>query len=169
MSFFDIGLYASLSVCLGGIIWRAAGWLRAKPGSITSQKVQKTTNHRGGLTSAFIDVLLLRRTLARSFYRWLAHTLILSGFTYLLLFHAMATLISVHLADEYWPTRDPWQLFAQSGRSAGIARADHGAFAPPAKHQVKTLEPQAGLAFAGAGWLNYGLGIYAGGAKDHLY
>ena len=57
-----------------------------------------------------LDVLLLRRTARMSPYRWLAHGLILAGFSYLLLFHALSGLVSANLVDEYWPTLEPWQF-----------------------------------------------------------
>ena len=111
MSFFDVMLYASLAVCLVGLVWRAAGWFKAKPRHTARPEGRRRPAPPWGLAKTFIlDVLLLRRTARKSLYRWLVHGLILAGFAYLLLFHALSGLISANLVEEYWPTLEPWQF-----------------------------------------------------------
>jgi heterodisulfide reductase subunit C/nitrate reductase gamma subunit len=55
-----------------------------------------------------LDVLFQRRILKESFLRWLMHMLIYGGFMLLLLMHALDTVITESLFEEYYSTKNPF-------------------------------------------------------------
>lgn len=120
---FQTALYASLALCALGLLWRVSAWFRVRIGpdvrAVTlSQRVAVV--FRGAASALFsrrlcnvgvaffLDVLLLRRLFAHEKLRWLAHLLILVGFTLLLLMHALAAVVTVKLFQGYQPTLDPY-------------------------------------------------------------
>ena len=110
MTFLETGLILSLAVCLAGLAWRVRGWFRSWPDRTAPGRSQASpTSATGALKALLLDVVLLGRTARQSPYRWVAHGLILLGFTYLLLFHALAGIVSENLFHNYLPTLDPWR------------------------------------------------------------
>lgn len=107
MTFWEIGLYVSSAICLVGLAWRLGKRGRSRP--ITAAPATATRDRTGLIQTLIKDVLLLGRTWGRSRYRWLAHGLILLGFGYLLLFHALAAYIPAKLFTGYAATLNPWQ------------------------------------------------------------
>jgi heterodisulfide reductase subunit C len=123
--FYDIALYASLSVFLLGIIYRVSTWFTRKIG-ISADNI--TTSARvyavikGVLGSFFspkivtlvkaliLDVMIQRRTMNVDFLRWLMHMLIFYGFMILLLMHALDTYFSEPLFSEYYSTLNPFMF-----------------------------------------------------------
>lgn len=116
-------LYASLALCALGLAWRASAWLRLRIGpdarGVTGSQ-RAAAALRGAASALFsrrilrllaallLDVLLLRRLLARQKLRWTGHLLVVVGFTLLLLMHALAPLVSAKLFPGYQPTLDPY-------------------------------------------------------------
>ena len=122
---FQTLLYASLALCALGLLWRVSAWFRLRIGPdaravAPSRRVLALC--RGAAAALFsrrvlrlpgalvLDVLLLRRLFASGKLRWLAHLLIVAGFTLLLLMHALAPLVSARLFPGYQPTLAPYLL-----------------------------------------------------------
>ena len=120
---FQMALYAALVLCAAGLAWRASAWFRIRIGpdvrdvtplgrvasalrgtasTLVSRRVPDV------LGAFFLDVLLLRRLFATAKLRWLAHFLIVVGFTLLLLMHALAPLVTAQLFPGYQPTLGPY-------------------------------------------------------------
>jgi len=127
MSTFSILLALACAICIAGLIRRYArhrARLFAPPGKPRAESAQTAHRPPSGIAgrmgraarsaarsfaAAVTDVLFLWRTARTGPYRWLAHTLILSGFTGLLLFHALDDIISYPYIAGYESTLDPWQ------------------------------------------------------------
>ncbi len=120
---FQTALYASLALCVLGLVWRFSVWFRVRigPDARDVTPAQRLAAVFRGATSAlfsrrmfhvlaafFLDVLLLRRLFAQARLRWLGHLLILVGFTLLLLMHALAPLVTAKLFQGYQSTLDPY-------------------------------------------------------------
>lgn len=120
---FHTALYASLALCVLGLIWRMSAWFRVRVGpdarALTpAQRIAAALRAAAAalfgrqlfriLVALFLDVLLLRRLYANAKLRWLGHQLILVGFTLLLLMHALAALVSEKLFPGYQPTLEPY-------------------------------------------------------------
>jgi len=120
---FQTALYASLALCALGLVWRASAWFRVRIGTdaraVTPSR-RIVALFRGSasalfsrrlfavLGAFFLDVLLLRRLYTNEKLRWLAHLLIVVGFTLLVLMHALAPIVSAKLFPGYQPTLDPY-------------------------------------------------------------
>jgi heterodisulfide reductase subunit C/nitrate reductase gamma subunit len=122
---FDVLLYASLTICILGLIYKLSNWFTRKLGYqayrfTTAQRV--TAAAKGILTVIFspkiltlikvfiLDVLLQLRILKEDFLRWLMHMLIFWGFILLVLFHAMESIISVSVFSNYYSTVNPFMF-----------------------------------------------------------
>ena len=120
---FQTALYASLALCALGLLWRVSAWFRVRIGpdarAVTlSQRVAAVFQGAASALASrrvfrvfgafFVDVLLLRRLFANEKLRWLAHLLILLGFTLLLLMHALAAVVTAKLFQGYQPTLAPY-------------------------------------------------------------
>jgi heterodisulfide reductase subunit C/nitrate reductase gamma subunit len=120
---FFSALYASLALCVLGLVWRAWSWFRVRIGpdarDITwSRRVAAVFRGAASalfgsrilrlLTALLLDVLLLRRLFASAKLRWAGHLFVMIGFTLLLLMHALAPLVSAKLFPGYQPTLDPY-------------------------------------------------------------
>ncbi len=122
---FQTLLYASLALCALGLLWRVSAWFRLRIGpdarAVTPSR-RALALCRGAaaallsrrvfrlLGALVLDVLLLRRLFASGKLRWLAHLLMVTGFTLLLLMHALAPLVSAPLFPGYQPTLAPYLL-----------------------------------------------------------
>jgi heterodisulfide reductase subunit C/nitrate reductase gamma subunit len=120
---FQTALYASLALCALGLLWRVSAWFRVRIGpdarAVTPSQ-RMAAAFRGSasaifswrvfhiLGAFFLDVLLQRRLFAHEKLRWLAHLLILVGFTLLLLMHALAAIVTERLFPGYQPTQAPY-------------------------------------------------------------
>ena len=123
MSFLQAGVYVSLVICLAGLLWRVRGRLS---GDFSRRGAGQKIRAKSALAGFIRDVVLLGRTAKKSPYRWLAHGLILAGFLYLLLFHALGWLFASWLTGHYQPTLEPWQSLRNLAGcmvAAGLAMA----------------------------------------------
>ena len=118
-----VGLPVALALCALGLAWRMIPWLRARIGPDT-HGVAPGTRFRAALRSTaatlssprlphvigsfLADAVVLRRLWTASPARWLAHLLIVVGFTVLLLGHALAPLVTTALDPGYQPTLEPY-------------------------------------------------------------
>ena len=131
---FKIGLYAALAVCGLGLCLRAASWFSLRLGPDVARVTigARLAAALGGLarvlfgpkllsllSGILLDVVLQRRLLWASPVRWLGHMLVMTGFTGLLLFHAMQRLITVQLVEKYQSTLDPFHLL-RDGLGAAV-------------------------------------------------
>lgn len=122
---FTISLYLSLAICAAGLVHKIWSWLtisidnddrRYAPGrrlrASLAEMGQVVLSRRVFtlLKALLLDGLLQRRSLAHSFAAWLAHICIFTGFTGLLLFHAMGSWFTESLFGNYYSTLDPWLL-----------------------------------------------------------
>lgn len=123
--FFNVALYLSLAVCLAGLAWRCAAWFRIKIGDSAQQYQAGQRAHTAlrGLAATLcsprlfrvlwiflVDGLLQRRVWRNSRLAWTAHMLIYSGFTALVLMHAMQGVVSERLFDGYYATVNPYLM-----------------------------------------------------------
>ena len=121
-------LVASLALCALGLAWRVAAWFRIRIGPDARgvkawQRVRRVAvlvasslfGPRGlRVLGAFcLDALLLRGLFANAPWRALAHLLVVSGFTLLVLLHALAPIVTTRLFPGYQPTLEPW-LFVRN-------------------------------------------------------
>jgi len=120
---FDFLLYASLTIFLLGLIYKASNWFTKSIGFIgqsitTSQRLQSaaggmlrvifSTKILEVLKAIIVDVLLQGRVLKEDIARWLAHMLIFYGFMLLLLMHALDSVITAAWFDDYYATVNPF-------------------------------------------------------------
>ena len=120
---FDYLFYTSLIVFLLGLIYKISTWFTKKIGILgktatTSQRVLAAVKGLIQVIFSFkiflllealvLDVLLQRRVFKESLVRWLAHMLIFYGFMLLLLMHALETVVSEALFEEYYSTLNPF-------------------------------------------------------------
>ena len=120
---FDYLFYTSLAVFFLGLIYKISTWFTRKigiagKGITTPQRLQSAVKGITGaifsakilalLEAVVLDVLLQRRVLKESVSRWLAHMLIFYGFMLLLLMHALESVISEAIFDEYYSTINPF-------------------------------------------------------------
>ncbi|MGD9176210.1 MAG: hypothetical protein PVF29_18735 [Desulfobacterales bacterium] len=120
---FEYLFYTSLAVFLLGLIYKISTWFTRKIGIVGkgitgAQRVQSVVKSITGvifsskilalLEAVVLDVLLQRRILKESVSRWLAHMLIFYGFMLLLLMHALESVISKAIFDEYYSTVNPF-------------------------------------------------------------
>jgi heterodisulfide reductase subunit C len=120
---FDYLFYTSLTVFLLGLIYKSSTWFTKKIGILgkhttAAQRVRSAARGAIGvifsskiimlLKAVVLDVLLQQRTLKESFTRWLAHMLIFYGFMLLLLMHALQSVVSEALFDDYYSSLNPF-------------------------------------------------------------
>ena len=121
---FNILLGLSAVVCLVGLIVRLSIWftqdmrpsaIPAAPAAVRVAEALKGV--LGSLFSAqciliiksiFVDLLFQKRIFDKSALRWLAHTLIFTGFILLLLMHAMHSVVTEYLFRNYQSTLNPY-------------------------------------------------------------
>jgi heterodisulfide reductase subunit C/nitrate reductase gamma subunit len=131
---FHAALYTSLVLCALGLLWRVSAWFRVRIGPDASAVTlfqRLAAVPRGAAAALFsrqlfrvvgafvFDVLLQRRLFAHDKLRWLAHLLILAGFTLLLLTHALAALLAGILFEGYQSTLNPY-LFLRNLFGAAV-------------------------------------------------
>ena len=125
---FQALLVASLALCALGLVWRVAAWFRIRIGP-DARGATAWQRVRGVLVSVAsslfgprglrvlgdfsLDALLLRRLFANAPWRALAHLSVVTGFTLLVLTHALAPIVTTRLFPGYQPTLGPW-LFARN-------------------------------------------------------
>lgn len=101
---FKTALYASLILSVAGLLFRI--WKFKKNSSFLS--FQKTAGF--DFIALFFNTLFQTKLFCASRIRWAGHFLLLSGFMFLLLFHALDELVSFKIFQYYQPTLDPFQL-----------------------------------------------------------
>ena len=123
--FFDIALYASLSIFLIGLIYKISTWFTRNLGILpedctTSTRVMAA--FKGVLGSLFspkvftlfkvfvLDVIIQRRILKKDLLRWAMHMLIFYGFMILLLMHALDNYFAEPFFAEYYSTLNPFMF-----------------------------------------------------------
>ncbi len=97
-------LYASLLFAAAGFLFQIYRFNR------TNKLWQKQKGFKFNFAPAFFNTLFQTKLFKASKTRWIIHSLVLSGFIYLLFFHALADLISVKIFAYYQPTVDPFQF-----------------------------------------------------------
>ncbi len=120
---FTILLYTSLFIFTIGLLYKISTWFSQKIGILsdditTSGRLSAAIKGLFGvifslkiliLIKVFIlDVVLQKRIAGESFLRWLMHMLIYSGFTLLLLMHALHRFITEPVFGEYYSTLNPF-------------------------------------------------------------
>jgi len=120
---FDVLLYTSLIIFALGMIYKISTWFSRHIGisadqATTAERIAAAVKGIGStifspkigiLVKVFLaDVLLQRRILKEDRLRWVMHMLIYGGFMLLLLMHALDTLITKSLFDEYYATLNPF-------------------------------------------------------------
>ncbi len=120
---FDYLFYTSLILFLLGLTYKISCWFTRRigigAGSISSfQRVQAASNAAlrvifstkigKAFKAVLVDVLLQGRVFREDRIRWLAHMLIFCGFMLLLLMHAMQSIITEVLFDDYYATVNPY-------------------------------------------------------------
>ncbi len=141
--FYNIVLYAALTVFGIGLIYKISGWFRF---SIGIHAKNKTISARipaalkgliavifsqklGTLIRVFImDVLFQIRVLKNDKLRWLMHMLIYAGFMFLFFTHALDRVIPTSLFDRYYLKLNPFLLFSGCLVISGIAIAVYRRF-----------------------------------------
>jgi heterodisulfide reductase subunit C/nitrate reductase gamma subunit len=121
--FFTISLYLALAICLAGLAYKTWSWLsisidkddqqyppgRRLAASLAEMGRAVFSRRIGTLLKALIlDGLLQRRSLSHSGIAWVAHICVFTGFTGLVLLHALGAQITASLFRDYYPTVDPW-------------------------------------------------------------
>ena len=106
---FSTALYISLFFAAAGIVLKIYRFHKQASLKYTASK-QTHKFFEIKFTSAFFNTILQTKLFKASKTRWAVHFLVLSGFIYLLLFHALADLTSVKLFKYYEPTVDPFQF-----------------------------------------------------------
>jgi heterodisulfide reductase subunit C/nitrate reductase gamma subunit len=120
---FTVLLYTSLTLFALGLIYRISTWFSYQVGisapDVTPSK-RISAAAKGILGVIFstkiltlirvfvIDVALQHRILKEDVLRWVMHMLIYAGFMLLLLMHALGSIITVRLFDEYYSTLNPF-------------------------------------------------------------
>jgi len=122
---FDVLLYASLTICILGLIYKVSNWFTRKIGfqAYRFTTAQRVTAAAKGIPAVIfsakililikvfiLDVLLQLRILKEDFLRWLMHMLIFWGFILLVLMHAMDSIISEPMFSNYYPTVNPFMF-----------------------------------------------------------
>ena len=144
--FFDISLYIALIVFGLGLLYRISTWFRYSIGIDdreipTSRRVLAAI--KGSVLTLFsvklftlvrvfiLDVILQVRLFREDCLRWFMHMCIYSGFTLLLLMHALDSLVTAPLFSDYYSTCNPF-LFLRNLSGAfvifGVAIALHRRF-----------------------------------------
>ena len=122
---FDVLLYASLTICILGLIYKLSNWFTRKLGfqAYRFTTAQRVTAAAKGIPAVIfspkililikvfiLDVLLQLRILKEDFLRWLMHMLIFWGFILLVLMHAMESIISEPMFSNYYSTVNPFMF-----------------------------------------------------------
>ncbi|MBW1949961.1 MAG: 4Fe-4S dicluster domain-containing protein [Deltaproteobacteria bacterium] len=120
---FHVSLYASLLVFLAGCAYKIYGWFARK---VDTSDVEFSASRRfvlalGGMLGTLfsprvlvlfkvflLDVILQRRILKEDVLRWVMHMCIYGGFMLLLLMHALGSLVTANLFEEYASTLNPY-------------------------------------------------------------
>jgi heterodisulfide reductase subunit C/nitrate reductase gamma subunit len=120
---FDYLFYASLIIFLLGLTYRISNWFTRRIGigvdGITPlQRLQATfvaglrvissARFLTALKAVLVDVLLQGRVFKADRIRWLAHMFIFYGFMLLLFMHAMQSVVTDVLFDDYYATVNPY-------------------------------------------------------------
>jgi len=120
---FNILLGLSIIVCLIGLFIRLSVWFTQgiRPPESSVSTGQRISSAFKGLTttlfssklilvikSIFVDLLFQKRVFDKSYLRWTAHTLIFVGFILLFLMHALDSVISESLFNDYQSTLNPF-------------------------------------------------------------
>ncbi len=126
MSIYAAILWTCGAICLGGAIWRLSRWMSpdrslAVPGLppsrallflVRSLSLRDARRAVPRLLLTLVRDILLQGHLARkgSLWRWIMHFCLFAGFSGLLFFHALESVVSRPLFPNYEPTLDPWQF-----------------------------------------------------------
>ncbi|MFP3999426.1 MAG: 4Fe-4S dicluster domain-containing protein [Desulfobacterales bacterium] len=120
---FTVLLYASLIIFLLGLAYRIGTWFSRETGYNTDGPAvsKRGLSALTGIVSVifstkffkliqvfFLDILLQKKILKESFWRWAMHMLIFWGFILLLLMHALEQIITASLFSDYESTLNPY-------------------------------------------------------------
>ena len=183
---FQTGSPRGAGAVRAGPAWRASAWFRIRIGpdaravtplgrvaaALRGDGRRRSFSRRvpDVLGAFFLDVLLLRRLFATAKLRWLAHLLIVVGFTLLLLMHALAPLVTARLFPGYQPTLDPY-LFLRNLFGAmvlvGVALLSVGRAASRTSSSPRRAPPRSRVV-RGAARVRDRQRVPARGAQDRL-
>ena len=139
-----VALDASLIVFTLGVAWRAWRWLQTDigPDARSAGPLSRLTAIARTAASAAVgrralrvlgafalDALFLRRLFRRARTRAIAHHVLLAGFMWLLLVHALAPVLASRFLPGYQPTLDPWLFLRDFFGAAALAGVLFLAFA----------------------------------------
>ncbi len=120
---FDYLFYTSLIIFLVGLTYKFSNWFtrriglgagdispleRLQAACMAALRVIFSPKIGTILNAVLVDVLLQARVFKEDMTRWLAHMLIFYGFMLLLLMHAMQSVITAALFDDYYATVNPY-------------------------------------------------------------
>jgi len=109
---FQITLNTVLTVLLIGLIFQVYQFtrkrpaLRQNPGKALELKERFRIDIPGGILNTLFQIKLFRAGKVR----WLIHFVGITGFCYLVFFHALDDIVSYDLFDDYEPTVNPYQF-----------------------------------------------------------
>jgi heterodisulfide reductase subunit C/nitrate reductase gamma subunit len=153
--FFSVTLYVSLAIFALGVLFKASGWFRqglteADRAIGPGPRIAGVMRAAGGslspagivavLKALVLDALLLRRSFIRDRYRWAMHMLIFWGFMFLVVVHAMESVVSQALFPGYMSTLNPYLYLREIAGImvlAGVGMAMYRRFVMP-KPRLKT-------------------------------
>ena len=118
-----IALTVSIGIFIAGTIYKISSWFRLNPtpssraysprqrlGAVVRELVSAVFSRRMLLLfkALILEVLLQVKALKHDPLRWLMHILILYGFMFLLIFHALASIVTVNIFSDYYSTLNPY-------------------------------------------------------------
>lgn len=121
--FFTATFYLALTIFTAGLVYKISGWFRNHTGEFSKQApfVDRVPAAAKGIVSVVmskkcltlfkvfvLDVILQRKLLRQSAFRWAAHMAIFIGMSLLILLHALDDVFTAALFPEYYSTLNPF-------------------------------------------------------------
>ena len=122
---YNISLYISLAIFIIGLIYKISTWFFLKT-SIDSKAIPASKRASSAIKGIaltifsvkiltlskvfFLDVILQRKVLREDFFRWITHMLIYGAFMLLVLMHALESVITSAIFDNYSSTINPFMF-----------------------------------------------------------
>jgi len=103
---FQTALYTAISLSILGLLYQVFCFVRKNNAFERGKKSAYGHNSKGFFLNTLFQVKLFNAGKAR----WLIHFLVVSGFLYLLIIHALDDVISFHWFEYYQPPLDPFQF-----------------------------------------------------------
>jgi len=103
---FQTGLYTAIGLSITGLLYQVFSFVRKN----NAFEGGKKSSHGLNIMDFFLNTLFQIKLFNAGKARWLIHFLVVSGFLYLLIIHALDDVISFHWFEYYQPTLDPFQF-----------------------------------------------------------